>query len=390
MTAPSRPRPPRRSWRASRADVPRQPAPGPASTIARNAATPSASSAASPGVAPAASVRSMPRARALPAGIPNVPSAPASLCASRVASASASASSLPSRSAATAASSTATRPSARGRASPHSAAMAASRPSSGGSATALEGTLSERMHRAATPRGQGLGAGTLAPLSAASGLRLDAFRTEHVTDRIERALAAERLATADELVALLRRDGRARERFRRSVAVSHSGFFRDPEQFDVPEHRVWPRVLEHESRVRAWSAGCANGLELWSLAVVLSRLAVLDGAYLLGSDLLEENLAVARAGVYDVVEISPARRGRARWERRDLVHDPPPTGRFDLILCRNVAIYLEPAAKARLHRMLAGALAAGVVLVLGRSERLGDPAALGLRRVESHVYECPR
>jgi chemotaxis protein methyltransferase CheR len=246
------------------------------------------------------------------------------------------------------------------------------------------------MHRAATPRGQESGAGALTALSAASGLRLEAFRAEHVADRIERALAGERLATADDLAAALRRDARARDRFRRSVAVSHSGLFRDPEQFEALEHRVLPRLLEHTTRLRAWSAGCANGLELWSLAIVLNRLDALDDASLLGSDLLDENLAVARAGVYDVVEISPALRARARWERRDLVHDPPPGGRFDLVLCRNVAIYLEPAAKARLHRMLAGVLVPGGALMLGRSERLGDPAALGLRRVEPHVYERRR
>jgi chemotaxis protein methyltransferase CheR len=246
------------------------------------------------------------------------------------------------------------------------------------------------MQRAATPRGPGLDAGVLAALSASSGLRLEAFRPEHVADRIDRALLAEGTERVDELAALLRRDARARGRFRRSVAVSHSGFFRDPEQFDALEHRILPRLLEHVTRLRAWSAGCANGLELWSLAVVLSRLGVLDSASLLGSDLLEENLAVARAGVYDVVEIAPALRLRVRWERRDIAHDPPPDGRFDLILCRNVAIYLHPEAKGGLHRRLAGALARGGVLMLGRSERLGDPAALGLRRAEPHVYERPR
>jgi chemotaxis protein methyltransferase CheR len=246
------------------------------------------------------------------------------------------------------------------------------------------------MHRAATPRGHRLGAGTLAPLSAASGLRLDTFRTEHVADRIDRALDGERLDTEADLVALLHRDARARGRFRRSVAVSHSGFFRDPEQFEALEQRILPRLLEHATRLRVWSAGCANGLELWSLGVVLSRLGALDEAQLLGSDLLDENLAVARAGAYDVVEIAPALRARARWERRDLARDEPPAGRFDLILCRNVAIYFEPVAKARLHRMLAGALAPGGALMIGRSERLSDPASLGLRRMEPHVYERPR
>lgn len=246
------------------------------------------------------------------------------------------------------------------------------------------------MRRAATPRESGLGAGDLTALSAVSGLRLQTFRPEHVADRLRRALAAERLPNAEALAARLRTDTRARERFRRSVAVSHSGFFRDPEQFDALEQRILPRLLEHTSRLRAWSAGCANGLELWSLAIVLSRLGVLDRTTLLGSDLLEENLAVARAGMYDVVEIAPALKARARWERRDLTLDAPPGGRFDLIMCRNVVIYLDPATKGRVHRMLVGALAPGGVLTLGRSERLGDPAALGLRRIEPHVYERPR
>jgi chemotaxis protein methyltransferase CheR len=241
-------------------------------------------------------------------------------------------------------------------------------------------------HAATPPPGPGAGAGPPAELSAASGLRLDAFRAEHLAERIAGALVAEGVDSAEGLAAVLRRDARARERFRRSVAVSHSGFFRDPDQFEALEHRILPALLERRGRVRAWSAGCANGLELWSLAVLLSRLGALETAHLLGSDLLEENLAVARAGVYDVVQISPALRARVRWERRDLAHDPPPPGRFDLVLCRNVAIYLEPAAKARAHRTLTTALAPGGVLMLGRSERLGDPAALGLRRLEPHVY----
>jgi chemotaxis protein methyltransferase CheR len=246
------------------------------------------------------------------------------------------------------------------------------------------------MERAATPRGDGRPAAGPAELSLASGLQLDAFRAEHVAERIERALAAERVATTAELAARMRQDAGARGRFRRAVAVSHSGFFRDPEQFEALEERVLPRRLEHVTRLRVWSAGCANGLELWSLGFVLSRMGVLEGSQLLGSDLLEENVAVARAGVYDVVEIAPALRARARWERRDLAREPAPPGRFDVILCRNVAIYLAPAAKDRVHRLLAGALAPGGVLMLGRSERLRDPAALGLRRLERHVYERPR
>jgi len=66
--------------------------------------------------------------------------------------------------------------------------------------------------------------------------------------------------------------------------------------------------------------------------------------------------------------------------------DPPPPGRWGLILCRNLAIYLRSEAKTRLHRQLAGVLAPHGVLLLGRSERLSDPAALGLEPVAPHAY----
>ncbi len=139
---------------------------------------------------------------------------------------------------------------------------------------------------------------------------------------------------------MLRRDHEARHRFRRSVAISHGAMFRDPEQFTLLEEVLLPRLLAGGKRISVWSAGCADGAELHTLALVLSRMGALERSVLLGSDLLEENLALARAGEYP-----EAVRQRLRWERRDLSADGPPPGRWRLILCRNVAIYLTPAAR---------------------------------------------
>jgi len=179
-----------------------------------------------------------------------------------------------------------------------------------------------------------------------------------------------------------------RVRLRRWVAVSHSGLFRDPQQFDVLEDLL-PGLLERSGDApRVWSAGCAQGLELWSLALVLQRRGALGRALLLGSDVLEENVAAARGGeAARRAGLDPAIAPRLRFERRDLTREPAPSGRWDLILCRNLAIYLAPDAKQRLHRLLAGALAPGGVLLLGRTERLGDPAAFGLRPVADRAYE---
>jgi chemotaxis protein methyltransferase CheR len=222
----------------------------------------------------------------------------------------------------------------------------------------------------------------LAALARASALPLTNFRSEHVATQVERACRRENVDGADGLARALGRDFEARRRFRRSVAISHSALFRDPEQFALLEEVLLPRLLAGGARLSAWSAGCSDGAELHSLGLVLERMGALDRSLLLGSDLLEENLVAARTGDYPA-----ALQARMRWERRDLVADGPPPGQWRLVLCRNVAIYLEPAARGRLYATLASALSPRGILLLGRSERLIDPSELGLRVAGPHAYE---
>lgn len=226
----------------------------------------------------------------------------------------------------------------------------------------------------------------LAALSRTAGIELAAYREEHVAERVRRALEREGIATVEAFVRRLAEDPVARSRFRRSVALSVSGLFRDPAQFELLERELLPPLLADGGRVCVWSAGCADGSELYSVAILLERLGAFQRAFLVGSDLLDENLAAARRGVYGDVHVPAHLRSRARWERRDLVHEGAPAGKWRLVLCRNVAIYLAPEAKRRLFETLAGALGAGGVLLLGRSERLVDPAALGLERAGPHAY----
>jgi chemotaxis protein methyltransferase CheR len=226
----------------------------------------------------------------------------------------------------------------------------------------------------------------LPALSREVGIELGAYRREHVLARVKRALEHERLASVDELLQLVRTSRAARSRFRRSVAVSVSGLFRDRDQFNLLEAELLPPLLARGGRLRVWSAGCADGSELYSVALLLERLGGLDRSYLLGSDLLDENIRAARAGVYGDVVVPPTVKGRVRWELRDLVSEGAPPGTYDLVLCRNLAIYLAPGAKEALHRVLAGALAPGGVLLLGRAERLTDPGTLGVSRAGPHAY----
>jgi chemotaxis protein methyltransferase CheR len=223
-------------------------------------------------------------------------------------------------------------------------------------------------------------------LSRACGIPLHAYRAEHIAERVERALEREKLNSLVDLAGLLRRSAVARDRFRRAVAISVTGRFRDPDQYDLLRDRILPALLDKDSDLRVWSAGCATGLEVYGLAALIDSMGALDRARFLGSDLLEQNIEAAREGGADGVPPSAAIAARTRWEVRDLTQDGAPDGRFDLILCRNVAIYFAPAARARLIHKLAGSLAAGGILLLGRSERVSAPAEYGLDPYAPHAY----
>jgi chemotaxis protein methyltransferase CheR len=225
-----------------------------------------------------------------------------------------------------------------------------------------------------------------AALARVSALPLGDFRDEHLATQLRRALAAEGAADVRALARRLAVDPAARSRFRRSIAVSVSGPFRDPHQFELLERELLPPLIERPGRLRVWSAGCADGSELVSVGRVLVRQQAIDRAQLLGSDLLEENLVRARRVDLDVPEEV---RARLRWEQRDLLAGAAPPGSWQLVLCRNVAIYFTAPARERLERTLAGALAPGGVLLLGRAERLRDPAALGLLQAGPHAYRRP-
>jgi chemotaxis protein methyltransferase CheR len=223
----------------------------------------------------------------------------------------------------------------------------------------------------------------LQELAAAVGLPLGVYRPDHVRRQLERSLAREGAGSWSELLARVRGNAPARSRLRRAVAVSVTGPFRDPEQFELLERELVPELAQRFGRLRVWSAGCSDGSELVSLATVLARLGLLERSFLIGSDLLPENITAARSRV---AALPAPLRTHARFEVRDLVASEKPPGRFALVVCRNLGIYLHLEAKARLHRLLVAGLSSGGILLLGRSERLTRPHELGLERAGPHAY----
>jgi chemotaxis protein methyltransferase CheR len=186
--------------------------------------------------------------------------------------------------------------------------------------------------------------------------------------------------------------------------VTISRFYRDAGVFDFLRTAVLP-ALARDAQARgaaleAWSAGAASGEEAYTLALMW-RLAVgpsfpLVSLHVLATDIDETMLDRARAAEYPESalrdlplpwrEAGFSRHGsvfRLRAEfrqsvtlRRHDVREPPPSGPFDLVLCRNVAFtYFDHELQRRVAEQLAACLRPGGALVVGAHERL--PEGLG-------------
>jgi two-component system CheB/CheR fusion protein len=177
------------------------------------------------------------------------------------------------------------------------------------------------------------------------------------------------------------------------VLVAWTGWFRDPDVWQCLRDRVVPAALAAAGPrpLRAWCAGTGDGREVWSLA------ATLDAAGARSHEVVATDVsAVACRRTSDAVygppdgvvpaavptepvpgdvtgrvRVAARLRSRVQVVRHDVREPPPPqvgTGGVDLVLCRNVLMYLEEGAQARVLDHLVAALRPGGVLVLGDAE----------------------
>jgi chemotaxis protein methyltransferase CheR len=79
-------------------------------------------------------------------------------------------------------------------------------------------------------------------------------------------------------------------------------------------------------------------------------------------------------------------RALTRFETGDLLRIMPASAGYDLILCRNTVIYFADQIRDDLHARLAGALRSGGYLVVGGTERVGDPSSSGLEPAHPFIY----
>lgn len=212
--------------------------------------------------------------------------------------------------------------------------------------------------------------------------------------------------SANQYLAALSRAGDAMspqlEYLIRGITVGESYFFRDQAQIDLLSRNLLPDIIDRKRQannrtLRIWSAGCAAGQELYTLAIVLSELLPdIDHwtIHLLGSDINTEILATAIDGHYtnwslratpeetvskyftrrqQQYTIRPNQRKLAQFIYLNLFTDDYPsllngTNALDLILCRNVFIYFDTPSIQRVMQKFTQCLVPGGVILLGASD----------------------
>lgn len=230
------------------------------------------------------------------------------------------------------------------------------------------------------------------------------YRGRSLSRRLAACLRQLHVRSADEARRLLEERPELLPRAIDAVLLGVTQFFRDAAVFQCLRDVVLPEAARAPAGLRVWSAACSEGHELYSVAMLLDRLGRLPGALLLGTDFRLSAVEQARAGVFSVESlrlIEPALRARcfvergreARaqdWLRRSTcwatqnLFDGAAPGPWDLILWRNMAIYLAPEAADRIWRSLWRELRPGGHLVAGKADHL--PRSLGWRRIAPCVY----
>jgi len=239
-----------------------------------------------------------------------------------------------------------------------------------------------------------------------SGLEGASYRLETLRRRLPSCLRALRVRSVTEARRLLGAQSELLGTALTATVIGVTSFFRDAPVFATLRDEVLPSLLASAARLplRIWSIGCSDGPELYSVAMLLDEIGMLEHAILLGTDCRPDAIRQARSGDFDPLalrEIEPRleatyfRYADGRWRiderlpkaatwRVGNVLAVPEPGFWDLILCRNLAIYLTEDAVTTLWTRVQGCLRPGGILVTGKAER--PHGARGLSMIKPCIY----
>ena len=235
-------------------------------------------------------------------------------------------------------------------------------------------------------------------LEARTGQQLTLSRRWRIETALSALMRERAIGTLDELITILvmGREPGLSQQVVEALLNNETYFFRDRAPFDVLDRNVLPQLAKSRAqskRLRIWSAGCSTGQEVFSLAMIFAenpdqwRGWTVD---ILGTDVSSGCVDRARAGSYSQFEVQrglgigqmikwfeegadgwravETLRRPVRFQVHNLLEPPPHPGGFDIVLCRNVLLYLSAEKKTLAFERVASALAPDGWLMLGAGE----------------------
>lgn len=254
-----------------------------------------------------------------------------------------------------------------------------------------------------------------------SGIHIEASKAYLLETRLARLLEAENCASYSEFYHKAKADGSKaiEKKIIDAITTNETLFFRDSNPFELLKHKIMPEVIDKNASrtiatpIRIWSAACSTGQEVYSIAIVLKELLGTTPVKfnLTGTDLSDAAIKQASYGSYNKFEIErglPRERLQqyftaegANWKIKDqiramvtfrkfnLMHPFTGMGKFDIIFCRNVAIYFTFEDRQKLFTKIADVLEPDGFLIIGSTESLTGvcPRFVPRRHLKSIFYQ---
>ncbi len=257
-----------------------------------------------------------------------------------------------------------------------------------------------------------------------SGIHLDASKTYLFETRLSAVAEAHGCKSYQELYHRAKRDPKKiiEREIVDAISTNETLFFRDKGPFELLQHKILPEVIDFrtpsskvlKTNLKIWSSASSTGQELYSIAIVIKELIPDLSRYsikLLGTDISNTAVSQASYGKYNKFEIE---RGLPRhqlqkyftsfgdsWKIKDeiramvnfrkmnLMQPFSALGKFDIIFCRNVAIYFTLPDRKKLFNKIADSLADDGYLIIGSTESLTGvcPRFVPKRHLRSIFYQ---
>lgn len=237
---------------------------------------------------------------------------------------------------------------------------------------------------------------------------LNCYKAPQMQRRLQVYLVRSGHANWPKFFRTIRNDPVALRKFKDYLTINVSSFFRDSDKYKHLQTVILPELLHHCPALRVWSAGCSRGQEAYSLAILLAEATQANYRHqILATDIDSSALEWARAGgPYNMSELSNVSpvllsryfnfhndsywvkeelRRRITFRQHNLLADSI-TGGFDLIICRNVVIYFEPAAKDELYHRFYSALRSGGIFFVGGTEIISKATHMGFETTGISFY----